>query len=138
MPGGDKHFKSGIAEARCIIVALQLGWEITKPLSDIHPYDFVIRRNTTEGWKSVQVKAVYIDASGNGGPRRVVSVRRGRTSGKSINRVNKLYTDGDFDFLLAVDMEDVWLIPWHEIRHFRSVVCPPQFPNYKIIVPRIL
>lgn len=132
MPGGDKRVKSGIAEAQFVVAALKQGWEVAKPISDTHPYDFLLRRARDEPWQAVQVKAVYIDTSGNGGPRRVVTIRRGRTSGLTKNRMNKVYVDGDFDLLFCHDDTECWLIPWSEVRHLRSLVCPDKFTKYKI------
>ena len=86
--------KGDLAEQAASLKALELGWEVLRPLGDRLPYDLVL---DVEGrLVKVQVKAAYLEAkSGN----YVVDTRRTKTNRRVMVRAR--YAAADFDFAVC-------------------------------------
>jgi len=109
--GGIHTIVNGeISEAKFLLESAKRSWSIAVPFGRARVYDFLAQL-PNEGWKSIQVKTVYVDKQGNGRKIRVVSVRKG---------LGKNYASGDFDYLFAASEQCCWLIPWEEIKDKKS------------------
>jgi len=112
MTKGDK---GGMSEAIFICESFKRGWEVAKPFNHQQGYDFVIRRNSKEGWKTVQVKTIYSERGSS-----MITFRRsqGGTSGRKLIP----YKAGDFDFICAIGDSEIYLIPWDVLIGKKSCV----------------
>ena len=134
------HKKRGQwAELRFMAKAMELGYQIAKPLGDTAQYDAVLE--VRGHFVSVQIKSTYFQA-GNLKPGNFVA------SLYHVNGPNRRYEREDFDFLAVYCIPtDVWyIIPSavasekHAIRvcpgdelnqfeHYREALVPPRRPR---------
>ncbi len=92
--GMNTKLKGDLAEQAVTLKALELGWEVLRPVGDRLPYDLVLDVNGT--LVKVQVKAAYFESkSGN----YVADTRRTKTNRRRMVRAR--YAAHDFDFALC-------------------------------------
>ncbi len=92
--GMNTKLKGDVAEQAVTLKALELGWEVLRPIGDRLPYDLALDVSRT--LVKVQVKAAYFEAkSGN----YVVDTRRTKTNRRTMVRAR--YAAHDFDFALC-------------------------------------
>ena len=109
---GKTMDKCGESEAWFTLVCFRKGWEICKPMHHAQPYDFVIRRESI--WETIQVKSVFYSNDRYGKKHKIVSIVRCNEKG------SKPYKEGDYDWLVAVSDEKIWMIPWGYIKEIKS------------------
>jgi len=125
---GKTMDKGAISEARFIMEAFKMGWEVAKPFHHSQGYDFVIREKPGFPWETIQVKTAYWDTNGRGKRIKAVSLRRCNEKG------SRPYKDGDFCWLFVVDENQCWCIPWSDIKEIKSCICikSPKYDIFKI------
>lgn len=111
------------AQAVGVAALTQLGYQLAPPLDTRLPFDYLACRvgGRLAHWEKVQVKG----ASSAG----VVSLRRGD------KKPGQRYLAGDFDLLLVVDRDQIYLIPYSAVQHFRSRFCvrDPAFGRFRLV-----
>ncbi|MEE8114189.1 MAG: group I intron-associated PD-(D/E)XK endonuclease [Nitrososphaerales archaeon] len=104
---GTQSLQIGAAtEIKVAAKLLELGWEVALPLDRNAPYDLVFKQGDV--WETIQIKTAYMDAKGN----RIVDLRPTRN--------HRRYTKGDFDHLMCVRNDILYLIPWQKIETYSS------------------
>ena len=86
--------KGDIAEQASILKLLELGWGVSKPIGDRHPYDLIV--DIQGKLCKCQVKSAWFNVSDQN---YCIDVRRTKTNRREMKR--SLYTEQDFDFALV-------------------------------------
>lgn len=105
MEFSTKH-KGDIAEQAVILKALQMGWEVAKPVGDRLPYDLIIDLNGK--LVKVQVKSAWFDEAKQN---YVVDNRRTKTNRRVMKRENYSSNDFDFAILYISDLSVFYIMP---------------------------
>jgi len=103
------------AESAFVMFAVKRRWEVAKPIHHAQGHDYIIRRDNSLPWETVQVKAAYGGRNGGRKPTREVSIRRCNEKG------SRPYESGDFDLLFVYDgVNCCWMFPWDYVRKVKS------------------
>ncbi len=102
----NTKLKGDIAEQAVILKALQMGWEVAKPIGDRLPYDLII--DLSGKLIKIQVKSAWFDEAKKN---YVVDNRRTKTNRRVMKR--EAYSSNDFDFaiLYIEDLQVFYIMP---------------------------
>ena len=89
----DTKQKGDIAEQASILKLLELGWGVSKPIGDRHPYDLIADINGL--LCKIQIKSAWFNSYDQN---YCIDVRRTKTNRREMKR--SLYSENDFDFAL--------------------------------------
>lgn len=109
--------KGDIAEQAAILRLLQLGYGVSKPIGDRHPYDLIV--DVDGQLVKLQIKSAWFNSSDQN---YCIDVRRTKTNRKIMKR--SLYSNQDFDFALIYiqDNNIFYVIPVKEFINFGSTI----------------
>ena len=109
--------KGDIAEQAVILKALEMGWEVLRPIGDRLPYDLVI---DIEGKLiKIQVKCAWYDQAKNN---YVVDTRRTKTNRRQMLRERYQASDFDFAILYIPDLKVFYVLPATVFLAYRSEI----------------
>lgn len=97
------HLEGAAAEFVAAAFFLRRGYDVLWPSSGAARYDFALEMNGEV--TKVQVKKVSVSSTAK---KRVKCTPDG-------GRKRRVYASGDFDVLVAVDGNDLWIIPYKDI-----------------------
>ena len=116
----NNHVKGINSELKAMSYYNKLGYEIYTPLAAQSRADFVY--DNGESLVKVQVKTATWSKSGE------YSYLQCRL--KSRNLYSTMYRDGDFDEIVFVDEDRLWVAPWKDIQGKTSICLDCDSPNY--------
>lgn len=115
------HTQGVRSELKAMDYYNNLGYQIYTPLSAQSRADFVY--DSGNSVVKVQVKTATWSVSGN------ISYLQCRL--KSRNDYSKMYKDGDFDEIVFVDGDRLWIAPWEDVKDKTSVCLDSNRLDYK-------
>ena len=117
------NLRGEIAELMFCQKALELGWEVCKPLADLYGYDFIAK--VDEVWKRCQVKTVKLWEKRPGYFYKVCDFTYGRRKEPIADL---------FDYLVVVDIVDgaIYMIPVDDITGTRYITITDYHKKYKL------
>jgi len=117
----SQHLTGSIHELKAASYFASLGYSVYWPLLTQSRCDFVIE---LEGvFQKVQVKTATQSYAGN------FNYLQCRL--KTRNKFGKVYKDGDFDIIVFIYEEKMWLALWEEVKGLVSVCLGSDNPEYK-------
>lgn len=116
----NNHRTGAITELRAAIYFVSKGCEIYWPQLTQSKADFVI--DSPEGLKKVQVKRATWSTTG---PYKYLQCRL-----VSRNKYQRGYKDGDFDIIVFMDDDDMWVTSFESVKGMTSVCLSSTNPTY--------
>jgi hypothetical protein len=90
-------------------------------------FDLLVSSPVIGDFKKVQIKTSTHKPKGHF----VFSIQRVRTNTKGVRRIK--YADSECDFVCLVSFnEDMWLIPFSEVKNQKTITTNVKYKNYKI------
>jgi|SRR5690554_438574 len=117
----QNHINGIRSELKAMEYFNSLGYQIYTPINAQSRADFVY--DNGEKLVKVQVKTATWSISGN------YSYLQCRL--KSRNDYSKMYKDGDFDEIVFVDNDRLWVASWEEVKNKTSICLDCNRPDYK-------
>ncbi len=115
----DTHAKGDCGELLVLAHLIQMDAKVAIPFGNQSGWDLLVEH--ADGWKRYQVK---VARKRNQSSRPTIDCRRSMRR----NGSRRTYAKGDFDFMVAVDIESVsfWRFPYQQISNRCSIALMPE------------